>query len=82
MKQKDIVVIIVIAIFSAIFSFIVSNKLFVTSANRQQTVEVVDTISTEFSRPDSRFFNSQSINPTIDTQLGGNNQNPFNGSTQ
>lgn len=83
MKQKDIAVIIIIAFLSAIASFLLSNKLFVTPANRQQKVQVVDAVSADFKLPDSRFFNSQSINPTMSSNLGNNtNQNPFNGSAQ
>jgi hypothetical protein len=83
MKQKDIAVIIVIAFLSGIVSFLISNKIFVTAENRQQKVEVVDVISTEFNTPDDRFFNAESINPTLNSSLGDTtNQNPFNGSTQ
>lgn len=78
MKQKDIALIAVIAIVSATLSFVLSGKLFVTPENRQQQVEVVDAITTEFKQPDQRFFNANSINPTIDTQLDNTNQTPFN----
>ncbi len=80
MKQKDITVIIVIAFISGLLSFFISGRLFVTPANRQQQVEVVDKITIDFQKPDNRFFNSQSINPTVDTQLNGTNQTPFNSS--
>jgi len=83
MKQKDIAVIVVVAFLSAILSFFLSNQIFVTPENRQQPVEVVDSISTDFHLPDSRYFNSNSINPTVTPQLGSDtNQNPFNGSSQ
>ena len=83
MKQKDIAVIIAIAFFSGIFSFIISNKLFVTPEKRQQKVEVIDKITTEFNEPDKRFFNPESINPTTNSQLGDNaNQDPFNGTSR
>lgn len=82
MKQKDIALIIVIAFVSAIASFFISNKLFVTPANRQQQVEVVDPINAQFQQPDNKYFNSKSIDPTQSSQLGAdNNQNPFNGTT-
>lgn len=82
MKQKDVTLIIIIAFLSAIVSFILSGKLFVTPANRQQPVEVVDVISTQFKLPDSRYFNSNSINPTVNSQLGTDtNQTPFNSTT-
>lgn len=78
MKQKDIALIIIIAFFSAVLSFVISGKLFVTPQNRQQQVETVDKITTDFAKPDARFFNAQSIDPTVDTQLNGTNQTPFN----
>lgn len=81
MKQKDLTLILVIAFISAILSFFLSNKLFVTPENRQQSVEVIDPISAEMNLPDERYFNENSINPTQNSQLGNNtNQTPFNGS--
>lgn len=83
MKQKDVALIIIIAFISAVVSFFVSNKLFVTPANRQQAVEVVDPINSNFQNPDSKYFNSNSIDPTQKPQIGAHsNQDPFNGSSQ
>jgi len=80
MKQKDIALIIIIAFFSAVASFFVSNKLFVTPDNRAQKVESVDKIDATFQTPDKAYFNSNSINPTQSSQVGADsNQNPFNG---
>jgi len=80
MKQKDIALIIVIAFLSAIASFLVSNKLFVTPSNRQQKVEKVEAITSDFQTPDQAYFNSNSLNPTQESQVGtNNNQNPFSG---
>lgn len=82
MKQKDIALIVISALVSAIISFVVSNRVFVTPANRQQKVAVVDSISTQFTAPSSKYFNAQSINPTQVVPIGsGSNQNPFNGAT-
>jgi hypothetical protein len=55
MKQKDLGIIIAVAILSAIVSFLLSNKLFVTPENRQQKVEVVDAIVSEFDQPSTKF---------------------------
>lgn len=80
MKQKDMALIIVIAAVSAVVSFIASNKTFVTPANRQQQVEVVDVINPTFQTPSSKYFNSNSIDPTQTTSINvNNNQNPFSG---
>ncbi|HSX05765.1 MAG TPA: hypothetical protein VLF69_04820 [Candidatus Saccharimonadales bacterium] len=83
MKQKDIALIVVIALISAVVSFIISGKLFVTPSNRAQKAEVVDVIDPTFKTPSSKYFNSSSIDPTQSSVIGGdNNQNPFNGSGQ
>jgi hypothetical protein len=80
MKQKDVALIIIIAFISAIISFVVSNKTFVTPANRQQEVEVVDKIEPSFQAPDKKYFNSNSIDPTQSSSIGtDNNQDPFSG---
>lgn len=83
MKQKDIALIVGIAGISAIVSFVVSGKLFVTPSNRQQQVEIVDPITASFQEPDKKYFNTNSINPTQNSSIGSdNNQNPFNGASQ
>lgn len=83
MKQKDVAMIIVIAFVSAIISLVVSRLLFTTPHNQQQQVEVVPAITANFPTPDSRYFNSNSIDPTQLIQIGNNNNtNPFNGSGQ
>ncbi len=83
MKQKDIALIIVIAFVTGVASFVISGKIFVTSKNRQQKVEVVDVIKSEFQTPSSKYFSTNSINPTQLVQVGGNNNtNPFNTASQ
>lgn len=82
MKQKDIAVIIIVAVFAGIISFFVANKLFVTPKTREQTAPVVDVITSTMASPDKRFFNSDSINPTRTSGASGTNQTPFNGNGQ
>ena len=80
MKKKDLVVIVFIVIFSAIVSILLSKALISTPKNRQQKVEVVDKITSTFTRPDPRYFNKDSVNPTQSIQIGGDpNTKPFNG---
>ena len=64
MKQKDITLIIVAGFLSAVLSIIFSNLFITSSSNRDQTAEVVEPVSSEFIRPPSAYFNSESINPT------------------
>ena len=80
MKQKDIALIAVIVVISGIFSFIISNYVFVTPKDRQSQVEVVPVISSQFTKPDKQFYNSESFDPTRIIVIGGNsNQDPFAG---
>lgn len=78
MKQKDIALILVIAIVSGAISFFVARTLFATDKDRQMKAEVVDALSTEFEQPSNKYFNSNSINPTLQIQIGNDvNVNPF-----
>lgn len=80
MKQKDLTLIAVIIIVSALISIILSSVLISSPKNRQQKVEVVEPISAEFTRPDEKFFNKTSLNPTQLIQIGNaSNTKPFNG---
>ena len=71
MKQKDIALIIIVVFISGVISFFVSNMLFASPENRQTEVEVVDEITSTFTKPDPRYFNAESINPTQQIQIGG-----------
>jgi hypothetical protein len=80
MKQKDIVLIVVIAFMSAVISLLLSNVVFAPPNNRQQPVEEVQPITADFPQPDSRFFNKQAIDPTrIITIDQNSNTDPFSG---
>lgn len=78
MKEKDIILIIVIAFVSGVASFFLSNALITNDSNRSTKVEVVEPISSELAPLDARYFNAQSQNPTqlIEIQ-DNNNQQPL-----
>ena len=81
MKQKDIITIIVAAVVSTIIASILAKILFASPKNRQQKVEVVPSISSNFPTPDSKYFNYKSIDPTQNIQIGtSTNSAPFNSS--
>jgi hypothetical protein len=83
MKQKDFLLIAVVVIVSAVVAVVISGKIITTPKNRQQEVEVVTPISSEFSEPNKKYFNAESVNPTQLIQIGnGENTQPFNGSGQ
>lgn len=78
MKQKDIVLIIVVVFIAGILSYFISSSFISTPKNRQSKVEVVEPISSTFQKPDPRYFNANSINPTQNIQIGNqNNTQPF-----
>lgn len=83
MKQKDIALIIVIVFISAVISLFVSKAIFASPQNRQQQVEVVKPITTDFPEPDKRFFNTNAFDPTRLITIGQNaNPDPFSGKPQ
>lgn len=78
MKQKDIALIVIIVVFSAALSIVISQKIIVPPKNRQQNVEVVQKISTDFKLPSTKYFNNNSLNPTQTITIGDNpNPDPF-----
>ena len=78
MKQKDITVIVTVVVISGIISLIASNLLISSPKNRQDKVEVVQPIASNFSQPEAKYFNSNSIDPTKVIKIGeDNNPKPF-----
>lgn len=83
MKQKDIALIILVVVVSAVISFFISGKLFPSPKNRQRQVDVVQPITSDFPQPNSRYFNKQAFDPTQPITIGQNaNPNPFNAPTR
>ncbi len=81
MKRKDITIIIVVVIVSAALAALTS-KIVIRSSDKQQKVEIVQAIVPDFPEPDARFFNKDSIDPTLSIQIGDNtNVDPFKGAT-
>jgi hypothetical protein len=77
-KQKDIMLIAVLVIVSGVVSLLVSRFFFAKPADRQQQVEIVDVITSDFPTPPVKYFNNSSIDPTQSVQIGDNaNANPF-----
>ena len=78
MKQKDTALILVIVFLSGIFSFFIANFFVKPPGKNPTKVEVVEKISSDFKSPDTKYFNSQSVNPTKLIQIGDNsNSTPF-----
>ena len=77
MKQKDIMLILVIVIIAGLISFFVTGMLF-GDKSKDQKVEKVDAISTTFVQPAAKYFNEKSIDPAQIINVDNNdNTNPF-----
>lgn len=80
MKQKDKILIIVVIFVSAVISFVASSVIF-PAQKQQAKVEVVEKLTPNFQLPDSKFYNSNSIDPTRVISISNNTNNtPFNSS--
>ncbi|MEK7059438.1 MAG: hypothetical protein AAB971_01650 [Patescibacteria group bacterium] len=83
MKRKDLLLVLVIVVISAIVSLLVSNAIISSPKNRQQQVEVVQAITSDFPQPDRRYFNSQAFDPTKLITIDQNgNSDPFSANKQ
>lgn len=79
MKQKDFALIAIIVIISAVVSLFISKAIFSSPKSRQQQVDIVQPITTDFPKTDERYFNTSSLDPTQLITIGqNNNTNPFN----
>lgn len=85
MKQKDLRVLILAAVVTAIFSFIIAGLLFGSPAAHSSQVPVVQTLNSSFpdvkNDPDyNAFLNSNALDPTQPVHIGSNNNTaPFGG---
>lgn len=79
MKQKDIVLVVMVSVISALFSLLLSSTFISSPKQRTQKVEVVEPITADFPPPDQKYFNSDSFDPTKLIQIGDeSNTKPFN----
>ncbi|MDQ2973673.1 MAG: hypothetical protein M3Q79_04310 [bacterium] len=78
MKKKDRNTIIIVVLVSAFVAFFAAKFIIGSPDKKQQTAEIVEPISAEFTRPDSTVFNENAINPTQLIKIGENaNTTPF-----
>lgn len=88
MKQKELMLIGIVAFVAAIFSFLISGMIFGSPQKNPIKVPVVTPISSNFPSPQTdstyqAFYNQQALNPTQLIQIGGNSNNtPFNNQNQ
>ncbi|MGE5298537.1 MAG: hypothetical protein ACM3KF_00670 [Acidobacteriota bacterium] len=72
MKKTDIAMIILIASVSVLVSFAIANNLtFLKPPEKGQKVKVAEKIEATVDEPSQQVFNTDAINPTIQTVIGG-----------
>ena len=72
MKKTDIAMIILIASVSVLVSFAIANNLtFLKPPEKGQKVKVAEKIEATVDEPSQQVFNTNAINPTIQTVIGG-----------
>lgn len=80
MKQKDILTLVAVAIFSGVLSLVLTKFVVNTPEKRSQEVETINAITADFPKPDSKYFNTQSVDPAQPVEIGtSTNPNPFTG---
>lgn len=83
MKSKDLTLIAVIGLASAIIALVVSNIFLAAPKDLKADVEVVQEITAEFPFPNKKYFNENSENPTRLIQIRENQTaNPFTNQQQ
>jgi hypothetical protein len=78
MKQKDILLIAVIAIVAGLFSFMIANFFFGGQKAYKLSAPTIDKITQEFRLPDETVYNAKALNPTKNITIGDStNTTPF-----
>lgn len=72
MKKSDIAMIILIASASVLISFAIANQLtFLKPPEAGQKVKTAEAITATVKEPDTAVFNTDALNPTVQTIVGG-----------
>lgn len=72
MKKSDIAMIVFIASVSVMISFVIANQIsFLKPPQKGQDVRTINKINPTVTPPDTNIFSSSSINPTVQTVIGG-----------
>lgn len=76
MKKSDIAMIILIASVSVMIAFVVASNIpILQSSKNGEKVRTIEQISSKVNDPDTKVFNDNAINPTVETVIGGDAQN-------
>lgn len=78
MKKNDIAAIVLIVAIAGVVSYFIANAVVGKPSNDPVQVEQVTSIGPTFPAPDSRVFNSNAVDPTVEIEGDGQStQQPF-----
>lgn len=79
MKSKDWQLVGMVVVVVAVITFAIATLLFGGKNTKVLKVEVVSPISSDFPLPNTKYFNEDSLNPTLEIKIGEDgNTTPFN----
>lgn len=71
MKKTDIAMIILIASLSVFVAVIIANSLPALKVSEKgEQVPTMERVTSDVTPPDTKLFNSEAINPTVETVIG------------
>jgi phosphoglycerate-specific signal transduction histidine kinase len=80
MKRQELAIIVMAMVLGGLVSFFVSRLIFTPPKNRQQTINIVEKLSSDFPQANATYFNENSLNPTKNITIGDqSNPQPFSG---
>lgn len=71
MKRTDVAMIVFIASISMLLSYFVAKTVLGDVQNEAVTVKTAEPINAEVVKPDTRIFNKDAVNPTVEVFIGG-----------
>ena len=73
MKKADIAMIILIATISVMVAFFVAKSIFGDYYSGKVTVKTIELIESTVEEPDSKIFNADAINPSVQVEINATN---------
>ena len=70
MKKNDLAALVLIASVSLLIAWFTASALIGEPKKESRKVKTIEVISDEVKSPDTRIFNGQAINPTVERSIG------------
>lgn len=76
MKKSDVAMIVLIASMSILTAYFVAKSVVGDVQNQSVKVKTAEPISATVVEPDTKIFNANAINPTVEVIIGGDASSP------